>query len=85
MELLARYTGPLDLLVTDLVMPLMSGQTLAGLLTGQRPGLRCLFVSGYAPADPWPSPEVPRALLQKPFTPAALAAKIREVLGAAVG
>jgi CheY-like chemotaxis protein len=82
LDLLAHYTGPLHLLVTDLVMPQMSGRTLADVLTAQRPGLRVLFLSGYSDASLFQ----PKAdgetvpLMTKPFTPTTLAAKVRETL-----
>jgi signal transduction histidine kinase len=87
LELLARYSGPLDLVVTDVVMPHMSGHTLAALLTRQRPGLRVLFVSGYAPSETG-SVELPgtaTAFLHKPFAPDTLAAQVRELLDRPVG
>jgi len=82
LDLMAFYAGPLQLLVTDVVMPQMHGRTLATLLTAQRPGLKVLFVTGYA--DPplldlgLSDGEV--SLLMKPFTPSSLARKVREVL-----
>jgi CheY-like chemotaxis protein len=81
-ELLAGRADPVDLLVTDLVMPRMHGSTLAQLLIARQPGLRVLFVTGYpGPFPPVPGqPELDPAVLQKPFTPLALARKVREVL-----
>jgi two-component system cell cycle sensor histidine kinase/response regulator CckA len=75
--------GPLDLLITDLVMPGMSGRELSEELLERYPGLRVLFMSGYTDdvifrvADLGPG----RAFLQKPFVPGVLARKVREVLG----
>jgi PAS domain S-box-containing protein len=76
------HRGPLQLLVTDVVMPGLSGRELATQLLRLRPDLRVLFISGYTDdavvrsrALPMPS-----AFLQKPFSPAALARKVREVL-----
>ncbi len=79
---LARaHAGPIDLLVTDVVMPGASGPELVTWLRRSRRGLRVLYVSGYShdalPLGPdGPSDE----LLPKPFTPAALSRKVREVL-----
>jgi PAS domain S-box-containing protein len=77
-----QYQGPIHLLLTDVVMPRMSGPQLAGLLTGDRHELRVLFVSGYTDeALPLGGiPEAGCAFLQKPFNPVRLARKVREVL-----
>ena len=77
-----RHQGPLDLLLTDVVMPRMSGRELAERLGPVRPGLRVLYMSGYT------DDAVIRhgvfgsdtAFLQKPFTPAALMQRVRETL-----
>jgi CheY-like chemotaxis protein len=74
----------IDLLVTDVVMPQMSGPELAAHLTARFPGLRVLHVSGYT-SDALVSRGISPsdiALLQKPFTPGELARKVREVLDA---
>jgi PAS domain S-box-containing protein len=79
LELARRTTSPLDLVVTDAVMPHMGGRELIAHLTAERPGLRALLVSGYAGAAP--DPADPRgaaiAFLAKPFTPSALADRVR--------
>ena len=79
---LADYEGPIQLLITDIVMPEMGGGELARRLTSDRTELRVLYMSGYADG------ETARrglgagaAYLQKPFTSEALARKVREVLG----
>jgi PAS domain S-box-containing protein len=76
------HRGVIDLLVTDVVMPGMGGPESAELLRRLRPGLRVLFVSGYADQAVTGhrilDPNVP--YLQKPFTPESLARKVREVL-----
>lgn len=84
LQLAARHTGPLDLLVTDVVMPRMSGPQLAAQLTQARPGLKVLYLSGYTD-DTIIHHGVLRegvAFLQKPFSPEALTRKVREVLDA---
>ena len=76
------FSGDIDLVVTDIVMPRLGGQELAVRLRDVRPAARLLFVSGYsgnlrrasAPLDPEAD------YLQKPFTTEALARKVREVL-----
>jgi PAS domain S-box-containing protein len=76
------HAGPIDLLLTDVVMPGMNGRELAQTLGARHPGLRVLFASGYADNvlldQNALAPGV--ALLDKPFTPAELAAKVRDVL-----
>jgi CheY-like chemotaxis protein len=74
--------GPIHLLVTDVVMPGMSGRDLAERLTRERPEMACLYMSGYT-ADAI----VQRGILEegmhflpKPFTREELAHKVREVL-----
>jgi CheY-like chemotaxis protein len=80
----AAHQGPIDLLLTDVVMPRMGGRALAETLRQQRPTTRVLFMSGY------PDDEVlrrgvqqdPLSFLEKPFTQATLGAKVRAVLDA---
>ncbi len=71
----------IDLLVTDVVMPQMSGFELAQQLGERSPALRILYMSGYRDnAFGDAAGEVPRAFLHKPFTPDILVAKVRDVL-----
>jgi len=73
----------IDLVLTDIVMPQMSGFELGKQLTERAPGLKILYMSGYRDNAIGASRgEVPRAFLHKPFTPDALLAKVREVLDA---
>lgn len=77
LELLVRTDTPIDLLITDLVMPLMSGRELVEQVGQISPTTRILCMSGYV----WP----PRqneltAYLQKPFTSQELLMKVKEVL-----
>ncbi|HEV7502730.1 MAG TPA: ATP-binding protein, partial [Vicinamibacteria bacterium] len=75
------HAGTIHLLLSDIVMPHMTGRDLADRLAGVRPGLRVLFMSGYA-AGAVPSHEVPAgaAYIEKPFTADALAGAIRSRL-----
>src|SRR5213079_1806540 len=79
-----RHDGPIDLLVTDVVMPGMSGRAVAQRLLELRPGLKVLYLSGYTDdaivRHGMLEPGI--AFLQKPFSADALARKVREVLDA---
>ena len=77
-----QHPGEIDLLLTDVVMPGMNGRALAERLLAARPGLKCLYMSGYT-ADAISQhgvldPDV--NYIQKPFNMKALARKVREVL-----
>jgi len=84
-QVAGQYQWPIHLLMTDVVMAGMDGRTLAERMILSRPGIKVLYMSGYTDdtivhhgvLDPGV------ALLQKPFTRAALANKVREVLGIA--
>ena len=80
---LADGTQAVDLLLTDIVMPGVGGRALAAQFTARRPGTRVLFMSGYPAAAIGRHQMLDRGLafLQKPFSAAALAEKVREVLG----
>jgi CheY-like chemotaxis protein len=80
--LASQHRGPIDLLITDVVMPGLDGRGLAERLAASYTGLRVLYLSGYTD-----DAVVRRGVLQekvhflqKPFSPAALARKVREVL-----
>jgi CheY-like chemotaxis protein len=68
---LAANVPEISVLVTDVVMPLMSGLELAGRLEKLRPDLRTLFVSGYSFDQEFSTDQLSakRAYLQKPYTP----------------
>jgi signal transduction histidine kinase len=83
MRAAGEHDGPIDLLLTDVIMPHMSGPELAAKLAAVRPSMRVLFMSGYAGGSVGDkgilAPDI--SFLQKPFTRDALAEKIRQVLG----
>ena len=83
LRLAAAHHGPIDLLITDVVMPDLRGPDLAKRLVAQRPGLTTLFMSGYMDdtlEEDTTSLPVPVDFIHKPFLPSALVAKVREML-----
>jgi len=82
LSLCEGYSGPIHLLITDVVMPGMAGRELATRLLALRPSLKTLYTSGYTANaiahEGVLDPGV--AYLPKPFSPAQLAVKVREVL-----
>jgi PAS domain S-box-containing protein len=76
----AEYVGKIDLLLTDVVMPGMSGPELVRLVRARWPEIRVLYMSGYAD-DEIEDLDRDAGFLQKPFTPAELTAKIAEMIG----
>ena len=82
LELAGNFHDAIDLLITDVVMPYMSGQELAETLSYLRPEMKVLFVSGYSDTDLGDGMLDPRVeLLQKPFAPHELSQKIRDIMG----
>lgn len=82
LEAYRKHGGPVQLLVTDVVMPRMSGRQLADELTQQQPNLKVLFLSGYTDdaVVRHGLVEAGMPFLQKPFTPTMVARKVREAL-----
>jgi two-component system cell cycle sensor histidine kinase/response regulator CckA len=78
---LAEHSGPVHLVITDLMMPEMSGSELARQLSGERPAVPVLFMSRYSDSEiAQRGLPANSAYLQKPFTSDVLARKVREVL-----
>jgi two-component system cell cycle sensor histidine kinase/response regulator CckA len=82
LRVVGRHQGPIHLLVTDVVMPGQDGRQVAERLLGSHPGLKVLFLSGYTD-----DVVVRHGILEdqvhflaKPYSPAVLAQKVREVL-----
>jgi two-component system, cell cycle sensor histidine kinase and response regulator CckA len=71
-----QHAGAIHLLITDIMMPGMSGRKMAECLAAKRPGMRVLYVSGYGDTKA----ESDAHFLQKPFSTEELATKIRELL-----
>jgi PAS domain S-box-containing protein len=78
----AKYGGPIHLLLTDVVMPQMSGPEVAEKLLSVRPEIKVLYMSGYPDHPVFDRGGVSRetGFLPKPFSPHLLVQKIREVL-----
>jgi two-component system cell cycle sensor histidine kinase/response regulator CckA len=84
LDVAARHKGPIQLLITDVIMPSVSGPQLAQSLKTLRPETRVLYISGYTAdkfAD-YPELDPELALLQKPFKLVDLGQKVRDVLNA---
>jgi two-component system, cell cycle sensor histidine kinase and response regulator CckA len=86
-EALGLIDHSVQLILTDIVMPGISGRELAEHVRRTRPDMRILYMSGYAYRGDskvaFPRPE--EAYIQKPFAPVALGAKVREVLDGGPG
>jgi two-component system cell cycle sensor histidine kinase/response regulator CckA len=77
----AAQNAPVDMLISDIVMPVMGGRDLAAQIRKLYPNLKVLFMSGYEESGPSAGPaSIGTSFLQKPFTPQMLAQKVRELL-----
>jgi signal transduction histidine kinase len=74
-----KHTGPIHLLITDVIMPQMSGVELARRFHEMRPQAKVLYISGYM-HDSLPSREPSAQILLKPFTSDVLVARVRALL-----
>jgi len=78
----AKHQGPIHMLLTDVVMPQMSGPEVAEKIQVIRPGIKVLYMSGYPDHPVFERGGISRetSFLPKPFTPNVLAKKVRDVL-----
>ena len=83
LEIVREHNGPIDLLVSDVVMPSMDGPALLKAVREIKPDLRVIFISGYAEEAFRNSPDRPEDFhfLPKPFSLKQLTGKVKEVLG----
>ncbi|GEM_PF-384853 len=81
-EVGARHAGPIDLVITDVVMPYLTGPAMLDRLRRGRPGLRALFVSGYAAPQLRGPLAAATTFLEKPFTLVDLTRRVSDLLAA---
>ena len=82
LRIVLQHPGPIHLLLTDLVMPLMGGRDLAKRLLGMRNDIKVLYMSAYTDDSSIRQDELEPGtdFIQKPFTPDSLSRKVRGVL-----
>ncbi|MFL6299528.1 MAG: ATP-binding protein, partial [Terriglobales bacterium] len=80
LEICKMHAGPIDLLVTDVVLPQISGRALAQQLSSARPEMKVLYISGYTDDKMLPHGIPGTAFLQKPFSSDVLARTVRDML-----
>ena len=84
LDVINEYNEPIDLIITDVMMPGMDGHTLVKLVQEELPGIKVILMSGYA-EDTIPgeiSKDNSINFLSKPFSLSKLAAKVKEVMAA---
>jgi DNA-binding response OmpR family regulator len=81
--LMKTFEGPIDLLLTDVVLPGIGGRELAAQVGRERPNTRVLFMSGYARSQGSGDGRLDAGaqLIEKPFTAQALLTRMRQLLG----
>jgi CheY-like chemotaxis protein len=80
LAVIEQHSGPIDLLVTDVIMPRMMGSEVAARVAALRPSIKVLYISGY-PGDAIVKQGVPEHMfVQKPFSVSTLARRVRELL-----
>jgi CheY-like chemotaxis protein len=87
LTLLGGHEGPIDLLLTDVMMPGLSGAEVCERVRAGRPGLPTLFISGFYPEAVFPEQRLPddSAFLAKPFMPEELVQAVDELLARVLG
>ena len=80
LEIAESHDGPIDLVITDMFMPGLRGPEVVQRLAPKRPGLRALFMSGYADQDARTGVPAGANFLNKPFSGEELAAAVQAVL-----
>ena len=80
LQVASAYAEPIDLLLTDVIMPKVNGLVLAERLLHERPGIGVLYMSGYVEKSILLAKHPESTALQKPFTADALIAAVRQIL-----